>query len=210
MITPILPRFTPLAKLCCLTVATLGASSCGKTEQSKTDGLLNTLASQGEIHAQGRFEDVTGQDVGNVVFTKAPGGNLLIRVDVKGLSKGWHGIHLHQVADCSDGANGYKASASHVDPDNNAHGLLNENGSERADISNIYAGSDGRATAEIFRTGVTLHPSEEGFTLDGAYPLFDDDGFAVIIHANRDDHKTQPIGGAGARVACAAINAAPK
>ena len=29
------------------------------------------------------------------------------------------------------------------------------------------------------------------------------DGSAVIIHANADDHLTQPIGGAGPRVACA-------
>jgi len=28
---------------------------------------------------------------------------------------------------------------------------------------------------------------------------------AVVIHASPDDHASQPIGGAGARVACAAI-----
>ncbi|HBS33699.1 MAG TPA: superoxide dismutase family protein, partial [Parvularcula sp.] len=40
---------------------------------------------------------------------------------------------------------------------------------------------------------------------NGPYPLLDDDGFAIIIHANPDDHVTQPIGGAGDRVACAAF-----
>jgi len=35
--------------------------------------------------------------------------------------------------------------------------------------------------------------------------LLDEDGTALIIHENRDDHLTQPIGGAGARVACAVI-----
>ena len=35
--------------------------------------------------------------------------------------------------------------------------------------------------------------------------LMGGDGSAVVVHANPDDQKTQPIGGAGARVACAAI-----
>ncbi len=38
--------------------------------------------------------------------------------------------------------------------------------------------------------------------------LMDADGSAVVIHANPDDHKSQPIGGAGDRVACAVIRAA--
>ena len=31
------------------------------------------------------------------------------------------------------------------------------------------------------------------------------DGSAVLIHASPDDHMAQPIGGAGARVACGEI-----
>jgi len=30
----------------------------------------------------------------------------------------------------------------------------------------------------------------------------DKDGSALVIHANPDDYKTQPIGGAGARIVC--------
>lgn len=128
-----------------------------------------------------------------------------MRVDLKGLSEGWHGIHLHQVADCSDNEAGFKASGSHVDPDDAAHGLLNPDGPERADLPNIYAGADGRATAEIFAPRVALFPSEAAAATLGPFPLIDDDGFAIIVHASPDDHQTQPIGGAGERVACAAI-----
>jgi len=35
--------------------------------------------------------------------------------------------------------------------------------------------------------------------------LMDADGSSVVIHAAADDYNTQPIGGAGARVACAVI-----
>ncbi len=36
----------------------------------------------------------------------------------------------------------------------------------------------------------------------------DADGIALVIHEDRDDHLTQPIGGAGARVACGVITEA--
>ena len=39
----------------------------------------------------------------------------------------------------------------------------------------------------------------------GPHGLKDSDGSAFVIHANEDDHSTQPIGGAGARIACSVI-----
>lgn len=167
--------------------------------------LIENLAGNDTVNTPGTFIDRQGATIGNILFIESPRGGVLMRVDVSGLPQGWHGIHLHQVGDCSDTDAGFKASGSHVDPDDNAHGLLNEDGSERADIPNIYAGPDGRATAEIYRTGLSLYPSEENATLNNAFPLLDEDGFAVIIHENRDDHRSQPIGGAGGRIACAAL-----
>ena len=35
--------------------------------------------------------------------------------------------------------------------------------------------------------------------------LRDADGSALVVHLNADDHMAQPIGGAGARVACAVV-----
>lgn len=154
--------------------------------------------------ASGDLVGPSGDAIGKIEFKDGLGG-VLMRINVSGLTPGWHGIHLHMVADCSDGADGFKASGGHINPDNTEHGLLNPNGAHRADIPNIFAGADGNAEAEIFRAGVNLKPSEEGAAINGPYPLMDDDGFAVIVHADPDDHMTQPIGGAGARVACAAI-----
>ena len=58
-------------------------------------------------------------------------------------------------------------------------------------------GSD--AKAQFFAAGLTLSPNS------GGEALLDNDGSALVIHAELDDHITQPIGGAGGRVACAVL-----
>jgi Cu-Zn family superoxide dismutase len=139
------------------------------------------------------------------MVVKETSGGVLIRLRAKGLTTGWHGVHIHMTADCSDREDGFKKSGAHFDPDNHDHGLAHADGGERGDLPNIFANRDGEAQVELFRPNVTLRPSEAGAAANGPFPLLDDDGFALIIHANPDDHMTQPIGGAGDRVACAAV-----
>ena len=188
----------------------LALSACGKSSPNSPARnvgapLLEELAPASWADAAGRFVSADGADVGHVVLTNAPGAGVLMRVDLQGLSEGWHAIHLHKVGDCSDYTQGFNVSGGHVDPDDRPHGLLNIYGPERADMPNIYAGADGRATAELFNGAVALFPSEAATAAAGPHPLLDDDGFAIIVHAGADDHTTQPIGGAGERVACAAV-----
>ena len=155
------------------------------------------------------FVDRENAPAGSVAFIETPYGGLLMRVDLKGLAEGWHGLHLHEVADCSDYEAGFKASGGHIDPENREHGLLNPDGWEVADMPNIYAGADGRATAEISNPLALLRrPEPDVDHPSGKARLLDEDGFAVIVHAQSDDHLTQPVGGAGERIACAAIRSA--
>ncbi|MFG1287944.1 superoxide dismutase family protein [Xanthobacter versatilis] len=107
---------------------------------------------------------------------------------------GWHGIHFHAVADCSD-TEKFLASKAHVNHGGKAHGLLNPNGPDDGDLPNIFAVADGSVSAEV--------TSPVGLT--GANGLLGPTGFALVVHAGPDDHTTQPIGGAGARIACAAF-----
>jgi Cu-Zn family superoxide dismutase len=128
---------------------------------------------------------------GNVTVTAAPKG-VLIRVDATGLTPGWHGIHLHEKGDCSPDT--FTNAGAHVHTMTPAtHGLLNPGGNDLGDLPNIFAAADGSAHAELFTQSVML-PA-----------LMDADGSAVVIHAAPDDYNTQPIGGSGARVACAII-----
>ena len=45
--------------------------------------------------------------------------------------------------------------------------------------------------------------SPSSLVSDGEAALLDADGTALVIHAEPDDHLTQPIGGSGPRIACA-------
>jgi Cu-Zn family superoxide dismutase len=77
--------------------------------------------------------------------------------------------------------------------------MLNADFNDAGDLPNLHVGADGSATVELYSTLVTLNAS-------GARPeLLDADGSALVIHANPDDYKSQPIGGAGVRAACAPI-----
>jgi Cu-Zn family superoxide dismutase len=132
-----------------------------------------------------------GASAGSVDLIAAPKG-LLIKVDAKGLTPGWHAIHLHEKGDCSDAA--FKMAGAHTRSATPAvHGLLNPAANDTGDLVNIYAAADGTAKADIF-TALTMMA-----------PLHDADGSAIVIHAKADDYTTQPIGGAGDRVACGAF-----
>lgn len=137
--------------------------------------------------------------IGTVTLTQAPRG-VLLRVVVSGMTEGWHGMHIHTVGTCADP--GFKASGGHVHARGgtaSVHGLLNEGQTELGDLPNIYASRDGNAAAEVFVPTVSLGEAP------GKLNLLDADGSALIIHASPDDHFSQPIGGAGPRVACAAV-----
>lgn len=134
-----------------------------------------------------------GEAIGILNILSGPNGLLLeVTIDPNGLTPGWHGLHLHAVGNCDD-LGVFKNSGGHVGMIAGGHGLLNPAGPEGGDLPNIWAAIDGSAGYEAFTTLTT------------AANLADEDGAALIIHEARDDHMTQPIGGAGGRVACAVI-----
>lgn len=143
------------------------------------------------------LKSANGQAIGQVTVTAARNG-VILRVQAKGLAPGWHGMHFHEKADCS--APTFKGAGGHIQTTTPAvHGMLNPDFNHAGDLPNLYVDSDGSATVELYSTLVTLNGG-------GARPaLLDADGSALIIHANPDDYKSQPIGGAGDRVACAPI-----
>lgn len=155
------------------------------------------LAQQPTVQTfEGALMGAKGDNIGKIMIRSGENASVVrITINAGGLTPGWHGIHFHQVGDCSDPGK-YELSKGHVNHDDAKHGLLNSDGPDQGDLPNIYANADGSVNAEV---------SSESVILTGDEGLKDKDGSALVIHANEDDHTTQPIGNAGGRVACAVI-----
>ena len=153
---------------------------------------VGSESSGGDARLTAHMQDVAGDSIGTVVMEQSPTRGFLVTVMLEGLEPGFHGIHIHTIGSCSPD---FKASGGHINVHNKQHGLLNPEGPDNGDLPNIYVAPDGTAQAEMFTT------------LVDADMLMDDDGSAIVVHENRDDHITQPIGGAGGRVACGVLSA---
>lgn len=142
-----------------------------------------------------------GAKIGTASMSEGPRG-VVIRLDATGLPPGWHGLHLHMKGACSDPK--FDSAGGHTHGgDKSVHGLLNPASTDTGDLPNVMVGADGRLQAEVFTSFVTLGAAAKG----GRQAILDADGAAILIHANADDHMSQPIGGAGARIACGVVKA---
>lgn len=165
-------------------------------------GLTGLLAAPGLAgaaeSATASFLDPDGQAVGMATLTETPNG-VLVQFEAEGLPAGAHAFHVHQTGDCGDG---FKAAGGHYAPEGHAHGFRVEEGYHAGDLPNIHVHADGTASIEYFTPRLTLAEAE------GRAPVFDDDGSAIVIHADPDDYESQPSGSGGDRIACAVIEAA--
>jgi superoxide dismutase, Cu-Zn family len=130
---------------------------------------------------------------GLITFTKVDGGIKVI-ADMQGLSKGKHGIHIHECGDCS-AADGSSAGG-HFNPMAMSHGAPMDAMRHEGDMGNIEADDSGKAHMEYVDHSVSL---------EGSSSII---GRSVIIHKNEDDLKTQPTGNAGPRIGCGVIGIA--
>lgn len=104
---------------------------------------------------------------------------------------GVHAVHLHQTGNCA--AADFTSAGPHLNPASAQHGTLNPQGAHLGDLPNITLSAAGGGTVSA-----VLHGTRDA--LLGA--IFDADGTAIVVHAAGDDYRTDPTGGAGARIAC--------
>jgi Cu-Zn family superoxide dismutase len=135
-----------------------------------------------------------GQKIGTANIVPAKEGVKIV-VNVSQLPTGTHGIHIHAVGKC-EGPD-FTTAGGHLNPNGKKHGKDNPQGPHVGDLLNIDVKADGTVKTTLLDTMATLG--------DGANSVFHDGGTALVIHANKDDYKTDPAGNSGPRIACGVI-----
>ena len=140
------------------------------------------------------LETPTGESVGSATLMNEAGGTRL-KVQVKGLPPGPHGIHIHETGQCNPPD--FMSAGGHYNPTNKQHGLNNPQGAHAGDMPNLTVGADGTGTFDALLEDVSV--------TGGPGDLFKAGGTALVIHAMADDEMTDPSGNSGGRIACGVI-----
>ena len=144
--------------------------------------------------ATAKLEPTRGNTTSGTVTFAQRMGKVHVTADVRGLAPGReHGFHLHERGDCSSGDG--MSAGGHWNPDNQPHGPQ-AGPHHGGDMPSLVADANGNAKAAFMLDGVTV--------VAGAKSVI---GRGLMVHKDPDDYKTQPTGNAGARLACAVIQA---
>lgn len=163
-------------------LACAALSACGSMGMGRPTATAN-LAPTGAINPN--------PTTGKVTFTALDHG-VRVAGEVRGLTPGEHGFHIHEKGDCGDNGN---ASGGHFNPAGGTHGKFGAAGSHAGELPSLVAGADGTARFSVDVHSISL--------ADGAANNVV--GRALVVHRDRDDYTTQPAGNSGPRIACAVI-----
>jgi Cu-Zn family superoxide dismutase len=153
--------------------------------------------------------DAKGAKVGTVELSTKDGG-VEVSVEVTGLPPGFHGFHLHSVGVCEPDSvsptdpsmkGDFLSAGGHIGAKESHHG------EHPGDLPTLFVEQSGAGSLEFVTDAVTLAD------------LTDDDGSAVMVHADRDNYANIPeryapagpdemtlnTGDAGGRIACGVI-----
>ena len=128
---------------------------------------------------------------GTVTFTETADGVEVV-ADIARVSPGPHGLHLHELGDCS--AADFTSAGGHFNPTDAPHGAPTDEVRHAGDFGNIEIGEDGTGQLKLFTDMLTVSDSPDSVV-----------GRAVILHEKADDLVSQPTGAAGGRIACGVV-----
>jgi superoxide dismutase, Cu-Zn family len=169
--------------LATVTLAILSTAFVRAAEQEHTTaGATPAFTSAIAVLVAGNNSGVSG----TVKFTQQADG-LRVEADVKGLTPGIHGFHVHEKGDLSKPD--LTSAGGHFNPEGHKHAGRMDSERHVGDLGNLEADASGHATVSFV---------DRQLQLSGPHSII---GRAVIIHGKADDLKSQPAGDAGPRIA---------
>jgi Cu-Zn family superoxide dismutase len=152
--------------------------------EAKTAG-EHAVKAVAHLHAR------SGSKLKGTIYFKQQGGVVTVTGTISGLKPGEHGFHIHEFGDCSEEKG--MSAGGHYNPSKKMHAGPHDADRHEGDLGNIKA--DGRGVAKI-------NISDKMLRLSGPHSIV---GRSVVVHAKRDDLKSQPAGDAGDRIGCGVI-----
>jgi Cu-Zn family superoxide dismutase len=141
-------------------------------------GLTGVLAMSGGAGAGGalasaRLRDGGGATLGAVRLTTLGDGKIQVRVQVHGLTPGFHGFHIHTIGTCT--APDFTSAGGHLNPGAVNH--ADHAGDQPVILVNADGTGAGRFVTDRYAIG----------------DLFDADGSALVVHAGADNYGNIPV-----------------
>lgn len=163
-------------------------AACAK----KTENMSTNPTAIGPVPIQAK----SGSSLSGTIAMKEVDGGVEVRVAVENAPPGKHGVHVHEIGDCS--SDDAKSAGDHFNPQGHQHGLPSASGDGESthlgDFGNMEVRDDGKGELVFIKKGANLAEANEmSFR-----------GRALIVH-EKEDTGGQPTGDAGARIGCAVL-----
>lgn len=190
-----------MARLGLIVAGALIAAGCtqqASNQQLANEGSAAVNANANAVTPKGEgfsypIIDRARKTIGHVDWRPDAGG-VRLTVEVRELPPGLHGMHIHEVGKCDPPSFG--SSGTHWNWNQKRHGHQNPAGHHAGDLGNLSVAADGTGHADLLISREDWNPMM-------------DRGLSLIIHADRDDERTDPEGNSGERIACGLVFPSP-
>lgn len=183
-------------------VLTLGALALGAAVAGGAGAPTTMAPASTPLSATAALRDPAGQVLGTARFVQR-GMGVQVTVEVRGLTPGQHGMHVHEYGRCTPGVDEatntlvpFGGAGGHFDPGmskNHDDPQADNKYGHGGDLPMLNVGEDGVGRATL---------TTDKISLTGMNGVLNR---TLVIHARPDDYQSDPAGMSGARERCGVI-----